>query len=227
MNLISPKTLALVTVPVVFATIAWSGARYSTARENLRRSTAQHHAISTSAAELDQLRRAKPTIAAGQKPQPNISGHITDALVEAGLAPTLLTNLVPNADTPVEPASGTKPARTGNGRPDLAVRYRRQSARLTLDPLSMPELGRFLTSWREMQPDWIVASINVTPTFTTGARNQPPRGSSATAAGDEPEPVSPARPVRVSIVIECLYADVPPATAATSHHWNTSSAPAQ
>jgi hypothetical protein len=41
---------------------------------------------------------------------------------------------------------------------------RKQAAKITLDGLTLPQLGRFLEEWRTAQPAWTLASIDITPT---------------------------------------------------------------
>jgi hypothetical protein len=224
---LSSKAFALLAAPVCLAALAWSGTRYSAARGDLRLAEAQHQTITSAAAEIERLRNATPTVAAGAKPQPNISGQVTDTLVEAGLAPALLTNVTPESDTAIERANAGAGSRAANP----AARYRRQSARLTLEPLTMPDLGRFLATWRTSQPQWTIASINVSPVMAMknarGKSAASVSSSSASAADttDDPELQSPSRPVRVNLLIECVYVDQPhslPTSQATSESPHTS-----
>jgi hypothetical protein len=201
------KLLALVVAVLGLAALGWSASHYSAASRAQALAQSQHRAITAAATEIESLRRAAPSVAASAKPQPNISGHVTDALVEAGLAPALLTNLTPESDTAIE-----RSARS----PSDAPRYRRQSARLTLEPTTLPDLGRFLAAWRSSQPQWTVASITIAP-VSAGTRGRtstsPGASGSANAANaddaDAHNLLSPHRPVRVNLVIECLYVDQP------------------
>jgi hypothetical protein len=153
---------------------AWAGQRALAAHDRLDTSQRHHESVMKSVALIDQLRSTTPS--ASPKPPPNVSGQVADALVEAGLAPALLTNLAPEAETSVGP------------------RYRRQAARLTLEPVTLPDLGRFLKVWRSTRPEWTIASITISPQILRqSVTNQ-------TDAAD-----TTARTVRVNLLIECLY----------------------
>ena len=196
------KLLALLAAALSLAACGWSASYYSAASRAHALAQSQHRAITAAATEIESLRRAAPPVAASAKPQPNISGHVTDALVEAGLTPALLTTLTPESDTAIE-----RPARS----PSAAPRYRRQSARLTLEPTTLPDLGRFLAAWRSSQPQWTVASITLSPVSagTRGRTSSSPGASGPATDDDAQNLLSPHRPVRVNLVIECLYVDQP------------------
>jgi hypothetical protein len=168
-----PALLLLALVPCV-ALAAWLGQRALTAHDRLDAAQRHHEKVIKSVALIDQLRNTTPS--AAPKPPPNVSGQVADVLVEAGLAPALLTNLAPGAETSVGPC------------------YRRQAARLTLEPITLPDLGRLLNVWRSTRPEWTIASITVSPQIVrqTGA-NQPDAADTST------------RTVRVNLLIECLY----------------------
>ncbi len=172
-------------------TLAWSGARYASARGDLHTATARYASVASNVAEIQRLRGTQATIASAARPQPNLSGQISDTLVEAGLSPNLLTSLAPDPDMPVTIGSSHD--------------YRRQSARLTLDPLSVPDLGRFLGSWTSAQPEWTVSAITMTP--ITLAAQPRANGVAPGRAEDDRDAVSPNRRVRAVLTIECLYLD--------------------
>lgn len=168
-----PALLLLALVPCV-ALAAWIGQRALAAHDRLDAAERHHESAMKSVALIDQLRNTTPS--ASPKPPPNVSGQVADALVEAGLAPALLTNLAPEAETFVGP------------------RYRRQAARLTLEPITLPDLGRFLKVWRSTRPEWTIASITVSPQMM-----RQPGANQADNADTR------ARTVRVNLLIECLY----------------------
>lgn len=175
-----PALLLLALVPCV-AMAAWAGQRAFKAHDRLNAAQRHHESVTKSVALIDQLRNTTPS--ASPKPPPNVSGQVADALVEAGLAPALLTNLAPEAETSVGP------------------RYRLQAARLTLEPVTLPDLGRFLKVWRSTRPEWTVASITVSPQILRqSGTNQPDTADTS------------ARTVRVNLLIECLYTSQSTAT---------------
>lgn len=184
------RTVALASVGVAgLVAVAWSGARYLSARGELNTAKARYTSVAANIQEIERLRQTQANIASAAKPQPNLSGQIADALVESGLSPNLLTNLTPEPDTPV--TIGT------------SHDYRRQSARLTLEPTSMPDLGRFLGSWTNSQPEWTISAITITPVVL------PSKPKAGVQEQDDRDAASPSRRVRVALTIECLYVDHP------------------
>jgi len=176
--------------------VAWSGARFLSARGELNTAQARYTSVATSIDEIQRLRQTQATIASAAKPQPNLSGQIADVLVEAGLSPNLLTNLTPEPDAAVTLG-------TSHG-------YRRQVARLTLESISMPDLGRFLGSWTNSQPEWTISAITITPTALS---TKPKPG---VQEQDDRDAASPNRRVRAALTIECLYVDRPASSEPTS-----------
>ncbi len=190
--------ITLVSVACVIA-LAWAGARYVSARRELATATARYDAVASNVAEIERWRRTQAMIASAAKPQPNLSGQISDTLVEAGLSPNLLTSLAPEPDAPVTLGSSHD--------------YRRQTARLTLEPLTMPDLGRFLGRWVVGQPEWTISGITITPVVV--ATKPRPGAAESGELDNEHDAVSPDRRVRAVLSIECLYLDhqaPPPAT---------------
>lgn len=90
-------------------------------------------------------------------------------------------------------AAGATPVPGTTG---ASARYARQSARFILEPISVPDLGRFLATWLQHRPQWTITSISITPAPERGATKNDINSSEA----------SPARPVRATLVIECLHA---------------------
>ncbi len=179
-----PALLLLALVPCVVVA-GWAGQCALAAHDRLDAAQHHHESVTKSVALIDQLRNTAPS--ASPKPPPNVSGQVADALVEAGLAPALLTNLAPEAETSVGP------------------RYRRQAARLTLEPVTLPDLGRFLKVWRSTRPEWTVASITISPHIVRQPGTNQPDAADTTA-----------RTVRVNLLIECLYTSQSTATLTSS-----------
>jgi len=182
------RTVALASVGVAsLIAMAWSGARCLSARGESNTARARYTSIAANIREIERVRQTQANIASAAKPQPNLSGQIADMLVEAGLSPNLLTNLTPEPDAAV--TLGT------------SHDYRRQVARLTLEPISMPNLGRFLGSWSNSQPEWTISAITITPVVL------PSKPKAGVPEQDDRDAVSPNRRVRAVLTIECLYVD--------------------
>lgn len=86
-------------------------------------------------------------------PPGGLAASITDALQHAGLSPSSLANLSPEATISV-----------GSGD---AVAHRRR-ATMVLSGITLPQLGAFLGTWRETQPNWIVSRLDLTPERING-----------------------------------------------------------
>lgn len=148
-----------------------AGKRASEATSNLERMRADIE-------ELQRLRARRPAISAGKRPQPNVYAHLTDALVEAGVPTQSLKEVSPGEDASVKVEGAA-----GN--------YRRQSMRVTLEAVTLPQTGRFFDVWRSRQPEWTVTSIQITP--VTG-KDQPRQAAQ--------------RPIRVQLVMEATYLEI-------------------
>jgi hypothetical protein len=147
--------------------------------------------LSTRTAEWAQ--RGRPPLAKG-----GLTTAVNEALASAGLPAASLASLSPAAEMPIAlrpaAASGSGEANT----PALAAV--RQRALLTLAPISLPQVGRFLSAWREAHPDWIVSTIDFSP--------EPP-------GRREPSPGSDL-PLRVVVTLETLFVEPAAALPAAS-----------
>jgi hypothetical protein len=160
--------LVLSLVPVV-----WLASQYARHRTEARAALAHFHTISTQAVELANLKAAAPPEARRPRPDPGIASRLAHAVALANLPQTALQNITPELESTVSSAQG-------------APAYRRTTVRLTLEPITLPELGRFLSEWRTAEPTWTVTTIDLTPV------NRPVRDQQ--------------RPLRAALVIETIFA---------------------
>ena len=93
--------------------------------------------------EVYTLRAMPAVVEDGPVREERILGMVSDALSQAGVNPSAMR------DVGVEGQSGAGPG------------YRRQGIRVQLDPLILPDLGRFLSTWRQLHPSWIPAAVNL------------------------------------------------------------------
>jgi hypothetical protein len=112
---------------------------------------------------------------------------VDNVLASAGVPASALVSLSPAAETPITIGGGGD-SRAGNLAGFAACRRR---AVLTLAPLTLPQVGAVLQTWREAHPDWTIASIDITPE-PSGRKDTP------LAAGTD-------LPLRAVISIETLY----------------------
>lgn len=144
------------------------------AARSAARASLDHHAqVLALVNDLTQLRSRKAVQSGGRHPQPGLANQITDALISSGVPVGSLTNVSPESESTVQ------------GAPDL----RRQIARLALEPITLPALGRFLSTWRSNHPEWTIAAIQLVPVANT----------------PQPGPNDAPAPVRVNLTIECTY----------------------
>jgi hypothetical protein len=78
-----------------------------------------------------------------------------------------------------------------------AGELKRQRATFTLVPITLPQLGAFLDAWRQREPYWTVASIDVGPEPIRQNEN----GGAAAAGRD--------LPLRAVLTLEAIYLDEP------------------
>jgi hypothetical protein len=156
------------------ALLIWAGQRYYTARSESGVALRQLALVSADATALSSLRAAAPPETRRRRPPPGLATRLADVISKSGLPPSALQNLTPETESAY--------ANTG---------LKRQVAKLTLEGLTLPDLGRFLQEWRTAEPLWTVSAIDITP----GARRRAVPGQ----ASD--------RPLRAVLTIETIFAD--------------------
>ncbi|MCP3903514.1 MAG: hypothetical protein GY715_07740 [Planctomycetes bacterium] len=137
--------LVALSVPTVLAVgrLANANAALVQARSSLR----QTHA------RVEQVRRLRSTVQRvddARRPKQDLIARVNAALASAGLPERHFGALNLGADA-------TLPGRVGSG--DLV--YKRQSVRISLKQLALPEIGRFLAEWTRSQPLWTPQRIDL------------------------------------------------------------------
>lgn len=168
--------------------VVWSGLRVRHAHSAASESQARYERLCGDAPQLDRLRLAVASHPTSLVEQINLVGDINSVLVDAGIPVSALVNLTPDAQVPA----------VGNPNQRGAT-YRRQIARLTFEQVTLPQVGKFLSSWRLTHPRWTVSSIQVQPMPLSpeGAKKQ--NGA-----------VDLQQPLRLYLVIESTYLEKPP-----------------
>jgi hypothetical protein len=100
---------------------------------------------------LLELRAREDVVASARRPPQDVIALVNAALREAGIPADRFKNLEPESDVP-----------TGNG-------LRRQTLRLLLEQVSLPQLGQFLQQWRARQGLWTPTSVELTHRLAGGA----------------------------------------------------------
>jgi hypothetical protein len=131
---------------------AVSAHRLGNTRAEYDRGIAAVNKTVSTAREILELRSHQERIALRQRPAQDVIAQVNAALVEAGIPTSHFKGLNPESEGAVEPSAPG----TGAG-----TAYRKQSLRLMLESISMPELGGFLAQWRNAQRVWIVTRIEL------------------------------------------------------------------
>ena len=167
------RALLMLTATASVIACLWAGHWYWVARSDASLALRQLDRVSTDTREIALLRSSGPPESRRSRPPPGLATRVADVVSKAGLPQPTLQNLSPETES----AAG-------------ASGLRRQVAKMTLEPLTLPDLGRFLEEWRKAEPTWTVSSIDITPAPT---RNR------TAGQGD--------RPLRAVIGIETVFAD--------------------
>lgn len=78
-----------------------------------------------------------------------LTARVTAALADTGLPAASLASLSPETRQSLSKNTGTEVSRS--------------RASLTLIPVTLPELGRFLAAWQRDQPAWTVTALELNP----------------------------------------------------------------
>jgi hypothetical protein len=157
-----------------FAGVGFAGRSVLAARDAAQREVAALRATQDQVREIAALRAAIPAWAAKGPPPSGLAQRVSGALAAAGLPATALASLSAENDLAAGP-------------PELRARRRR--ATLTLAGVTLPRVGALLAAWREREPDWTIAAVELNPE----QGKAPPQG------GD--------LPLRAVITLEALYID--------------------
>ncbi len=104
------------------------------------------------AEELATLRHATATL---PRSSGDLASRMTAVLASCGLASSTLGSVLP--EPPVElPSAG-------------GVHRTRQVARVSLEKLTLPTLGRVLDTWRSVEPAWAITAIDLSAAPVTKA----------------------------------------------------------
>jgi hypothetical protein len=115
----------------------------------VRQELARFQNLRGSAIDLVSLRQAGIRPAPGSKPAATLTAMIGEALAACGLPAATLSNLSPESES--------------IDRTDPRAVLVHKRATLTLTPLTLPQLGRYLEEWREGRPEWTVSRIDLEP----------------------------------------------------------------
>ena len=104
-------------------------------------------ALESQAREVLELRTKRARLELRERPKQDVIAQVSAALVEAGLPASALRELEREGDVPVADGGST--------------RLRRQSLRLSLEPMGLEPFGAFLAAFRRAQPAWVPARVDL------------------------------------------------------------------
>ncbi len=128
-----------------------SANRLAEARSQLAVGRSSLVRIADSAQRIVDLRGAHQRIAEHKRPEQDVIARVSAALTQAGMAAEHFGGLRPESDA----------ALAGTGHTGVA--YRRQSVRVSLNDLSIAQLGAFLSQWSATQRLWTPTRTELTP----------------------------------------------------------------
>lgn len=144
-SIILTLLIALLGIPVMV-----SAQRLNSARSKLQTTQESLAQTTSDSQRIVELRAKQQTIAEQKKPDQDIIARINAVLAECGIPTGRFEGLRPESDAAL-PTTGQSPAL-----------YRRQSVRVALNELTVPQIGEFLSRWSASQPMWVATRIELT-----------------------------------------------------------------
>ena len=135
------------------------------------RAIARLRVVQRQIAEIERLDAQTPDWAERRQPafgQGGLATAVNDVLAAAGVPASSLSSLSPAAEAPVTLGSAGGAGGAGS------AAFRRRAV-LTLAPVTLPQVGVVLKTWRDAHPDWVIATIDLTP--EPQGRREPSPGS--------------------------------------------------
>jgi hypothetical protein len=145
---VTPLAVALI--------ISIGGGQLAQARSRLHAAQDALVSLKRDAQEIIDLRTRQQVVNVAERPAQDVIALINATLNEIGIPTNRLTSLTPESDTALA-SSGNA---TGSSTPSGG--YRQQALRLTVENLTVEEIGSFLIQWRSTQKVWTPIRIELT-----------------------------------------------------------------
>jgi hypothetical protein len=178
-------TIAIALAAAAALLIVLAGlSRLAGAQRRAESAAARLTSLAADAQEVLDLRSRHATAAAGRRPPQDLIAQVTATLADAGLPADRLRAVEPQSDAPIRAGDRAGPP------------YRRQVMRLTLEPVSLTELGSVLNLWRTRQRVWAITHVELAATARPDQPDPAYRATlrlTATYADDTPTPTPPTR----------------------------------
>ncbi|MBL8885186.1 MAG: hypothetical protein JNK16_00885 [Phycisphaerales bacterium] len=125
--------------------LVWSTSRWWAASRDVETARTADLQAAAIISEVRHLRTLPIIVEDGQTREDRLLGMVSDSLVQAGINPSVIKDV---SSESVSAGAGV---------------YHRQTIRVQFESISIPDLGRFLASWKKQHPTWIATTLNVAP----------------------------------------------------------------
>jgi hypothetical protein len=156
----SIRVLWGVVVLVAALALSITGWKWAQAASAERTQVQRLARLTTQANSINELRGKLPEWALAPKPPGTLAPEVSAILSASGLPASAMASL--SADPDQGGTGNNQGIGAGNGGTGT-VQARTRHATLVLGSVTLPQLGTFLQTWRDRQPAWTVATIDVTP----------------------------------------------------------------
>lgn len=146
-------TIVLSLVVVALGAIV-GGRRLALAERNRNNAYESYQQTLKDANEVLALRSRRQVVNAAERPPQDVIAQVNGVLAATGIPGNRLKSLTPETD-----AALTNQPESSNS---SALQYRKQSLRLTLEGLTVQEIGTFLRQWKTSQQVWTCSRIELT-----------------------------------------------------------------
>jgi hypothetical protein len=130
------------------SSVAWGGLSWTRAARAERVQMQRLNRLNACVKDLDTLRSKLPDWSANARPSGTLAPQVSAAISAAGLPASAMLSLSADPEMPA-PAKG--------------IQANRRRATLVLAPVTLPQLGAFLQTWRQRQPAWVISQLDVSP----------------------------------------------------------------
>lgn len=141
--------IAAITASGSLVLVAWM--RHAGAVGDAQAARTHLASVTDNTRELMRLRMEATRSLTAAPPDQALVTSVRRSLANAGLPDIRLTQMSRPADRALRSAS------TGNDGPDVRTR----TEVVVLDPVTLPELGRWISLWRDSHPLWVVSQIDL------------------------------------------------------------------